>query len=476
MALVLMGSLNAQRKLKIEGNILTVDKPDDPQNGAVYEYLWWYGDGNYESGFSDTTTHIFYPGNMSRVTGGQYHTSLITTENYGTEGNPDLIIASHIPPLGNTTSNYTKRLDASNPSDFIRLSSFRKAVPDDTVFLIVTYGIPSTGMFVGSQTYEELILSIDFGQYSSKFEYVNKRNWNESFLVNHDIGYLGNNRWELTFDPLAAGEERTILLPFKYSGEEISGSFEYSASLEGKVSNDGGNSTIDFDGSEIGNMTFAESHDPNRTYVREKLTDCLAGGEELEYEVHFENTGKRHTKYVRIEMHLHEAHDLNEIEFIQLPRWFDEIIEHPIYESLTKTDKQAFYSIDEAKNSVVFEFHNLFLPGVGERMNSDPSRRTDFIKFKVKVKDDYVIGEPITAFANIFFDDNKPVLTNMVETTCPDPIDDNDELERIDKKEEDATFLGMGCWCWLVILSLLFVILFLFTLYIRRRRKNDKST
>lgn len=479
---VLTGALHAQRKLDISGNHLSVSPQDQPQNGAVYSYLWWFGDGSYKITEEDNTLHSFYP------YGSPYNTNLrnavpglITTENYGTEGNPDLIFAdSPIPINSGSTSDFPKILDPSDSSDFVRVNYFRNAVPGDTFFLIVTYGVPDLEMYT-ILSWTILDISLEEEETGlSPFEFIIDNDWNLSFLPHGETARLDSSNSSRIFidnhhngyNYFLGGHERTILLPVKYNGTLTKGTVKCIINFEFFVDSPNGTGGVENELNSA-SIKLAASHDPNQVQVSIDTTTCICGGQELYYEVQFENTGDGQTDYVRIEMQLDSAHDLNSLEMESLPRWFEDISEGEIlgYQpNYSGTGKDAYYHIDEANNRVIFEFHNIFLIGLLDTLTSDPSRAKDYISFKIKVKDGYVIGDPITAFASIFFDNNEPVVTNVVETTCPNPN------STAGINEDCNTFFVRICWdCWLWYGGILLVLILIIVFWVRWRRNQRRE-
>jgi hypothetical protein len=116
-----------------------------------YDYLWWFGDGGYAIKTqlkkpNPDTTHAYLTHSRSNTILGSnnspaYMTTLITTENYGHSGNPDLIHIgvpnSALIPRGIANTN-------NSTGPIVKVEKFRNAVPGDIFYLLVTYRIPSS--------------------------------------------------------------------------------------------------------------------------------------------------------------------------------------------------------------------------------------------------------------------------------------------------------------------------------------------
>lgn len=464
-----VGHSLAQREIVSSGNqLMHVHKPDSPRFPGNFTYLWWYGDGGYDITLTDSAEHNYHVNHLSKTgfLSGTYVTTLITTENYGTEGNPDLIDARQpISSAHDKTSNLPKFLDSSDASNFIRITNFRSVVPNDTFYLIVTYGVP----YLSSIDYLSAgAIRLSFPEESNNFKYISNNKLNESFLSHREeyLPSVGSHwyKWKLSVSEMHPGEEQTMLLPFLYTGSKTEDSLEVVVGFSYGYTNDNGGSFQEGSHLESASLKFAASHDPNSTQVSIDTTSCACGGQELEYEVQFENTGKGPTRYVRIEMQLDEAHDLSSVELTRFPREFSEITRKPI-EGIRMYNRgmDAFYQVDEVNNKVTFEFHGLILTGLLDTLLKDPARAKDYIRFKVQVKPNYVIGKAITASADIFFDTNEAVPTNEVETTCLSPVTDGGSYDGGGSKPKPIPSpchnTSCNCFPWIITSIILFLII-----------------
>jgi hypothetical protein len=73
-------------------------------------------------------------------------------------------------------------------------------------------------------------------------------------------------------------------------------------------------------------------------------------------------------------------------------------------------------------SDVQFIFNNINLP---DSTNDEPNSH-GFITFKIKPKDDVIVGYIISGVADIYFDFNPPIITNTATTEFVDNLGDND--------------------------------------------------
>jgi hypothetical protein len=177
---------------------------------------------------------------------------------------------------------------------------------------------------------------------------------------------------------------------------------------------------------------------------------------------------------VRIEVQLDDAHDLMDFDIVQLPDGFNftDIQEGKIqgYDWYLDEDKKknyekwsaAYYNRDLQKNTLTFEFYPVSLSGTGDRPHRSYSQ--DSIKFKIRIKDGYVIGDdPIEAYAKITFDRNPPIPTDTAYTTCVKPKCSSESA----CCPKEITYL-----VWIIVGIILIVILQILILWCLCRRRK----
>lgn len=454
-----------------------------------YDYLWWFGDGAYAIKTQLTwpnpnTSHRYLTHSELNTRLGPnnpnaYKTTLISTENYGHSGNPDLIHLDFTPTQ--TDDGFTTYLDNGN----IGVRKFRNAVPGDTFYLIVTYRLPKN--FDCLDSLGTASLDVSFNRERGNFEYVRLgvEELRNSFLPHREEfagGGNGSFSWNIPLIGMQKDEERTILLPFRYIGEldegtvDINFNFLYRGNgIEyAQVNIQPQSGPCSINESTSTSLNFAKSHDPNSIDVNiKKVVDCNIGGRELEYTVHFENTGDGVANYVQIEVHLEDAHDLSDLQITKLPKSLigipileEELVGYRTYSGNRNNNsyqRAARFKRDFQNNTITFEFYtsNLLL---GREANRHPSVSQDSIKFKIRIKDDYVIGDdPIAAYAIIVFDGNKAVGTNVVKTRCIRPA-------CITEKACCPKEISYLVWILVGIIVIVILLILMFWCLCRRRR------
>ncbi len=455
-----------------------------------YDYLWWFGDGAYAIKTKLTkptpnTTHKYLVRsglNSSLGSNNQnaYMTTLITTENYGHSGNPDLIHIG-VPNSPLILQGIANTNNSMGP--IVNVEKFRNAVPGDIFYLLVTYRLPQN--FDCLDTLTEGTIVVSFGAERDFFEYVKNADgvYDKSFLPHKERFSSASNgafSWKVPLYGMQKGEERTILLPFKYTGRIQNGRVDievnFRASKENKANYLATNKSCSINESTTTYLQFAKSHDPNSIAVNiESVEDCKVGGRELEYTVHFENIGDGPANYVKIEVQLEDAHDLSDLQITKLPKSVSgmsisegELVGYDTYLKNRINNWQvpaARFKRDFQNNTITFEFYtdNLLL---GRDANKHPSVSQDSIKFKIRIKDDYIIGDdPIVAYAIIVFDGNKAVGTNVAKTRCIRPA-------CITEKAccpKENTYL---VWILVGIIVIVILLILMFWCLCRRRRSQ----
>jgi uncharacterized repeat protein (TIGR01451 family) len=139
------------------------------------------------------------------------------------------------------------------------------------------------------------------------------------------------------------------------------------------------------------------SYDPNDKQGTRTLTPTqVVNGEFIDYTVRFQNTGTDTAFTVVIADTLANNLEANTLEMISAS--------HNARTSLKG-------------NIIYFEFLNILLPD----SNVNEPRSHGFVKFRVKPKNNLVLGNEIKNKAAIYFDYNAPVITNTVTTTIAIP-------------------------------------------------------
>jgi hypothetical protein len=145
------------------------------------------------------------------------------------------------------------------------------------------------------------------------------------------------------------------------------------------------------------------SYDPNDIQILEgdevHIDDA---DEDLHVLIRFQNTGTASAINVRVEHILDDKLDWTTMQ-------------------LQSLSHEGRVEITDGSD-VQFIFNNINLP---DSTNDEPNSH-GFITFKIKPKDDVIVGYIISGVADIYFDFNPPIITNTATTEFVDNLGDND--------------------------------------------------
>jgi len=149
----------------------------------------------------------------------------------------------------------------------------------------------------------------------------------------------------------------------------------------------------------IYDQIVVNSYDPNDKQVLQgEEIEIDEADEYLNYLIRFQNTGTASAINVRILDTLHPKLD---------------------YSTLRPVNASHNYRIEvNNENEVEFIFDGINLPD--ENTNEPASH--GFVAYKIKPKSDVAVGDFITGDANIYFDFNAPIITNMISTEIIDDL------------------------------------------------------
>ncbi len=161
-----------------------------------------------------------------------------------------------------------------------------------------------------------------------------------------------------------------------------------------------GDETMEDNTSEL-NQTVVNSYDPNDKTCLEgnTITPDLIG-EYVNYLIRFENTGTANAINVVVK-------DVIDITKFDISSLIVKDASHNLTTSITNTDE------------VRFSFENINLP-------FDDANNDGYIAFKIKTLNTLVEGDTFENDAQIFFDYNFPIQTNVAQTLIQSPLSTND--------------------------------------------------
>lgn len=411
--------------------------------GARFSHLWWSGDNAFSFAARPFHDHRS-PGTtaVAKMTD-------VVTESYGTGGPPPLtytfITAQNTTPLPKILGQDT----------IIYVQTYRNAVINDTLYMIITYANPISDLLF------DVKLTLNVGP--DAVVWTETLDKNGHFLPNGET-------WDPQDQTIDCGdmgplEERSILIPVKINSteeRELLMRVDYSHSYGGS----GTGSAVSF--YEV-SPTVARSHDPNVMLEHSDVnTQCDYRGGNIHYTVKFQNEGTGPTNYVRVECHFDDKVDLRSVTGITVPGCYrGNCVEKNSVAMGYVGSKKAIYSIDYSRRVLTIEMDHLILESIMDTNLRYIDRSRDQIEFDILVNDNYLFGPPVLSYSEIFFDKNGAIVTNLAETGCDAPIS-------LDKgggfQCEDSSVICKYKWYFLGGICLLLLVLFL--LLIRKRKKK----
>ncbi len=370
------------------------------QAGAFFSYLWWFGDNGFTFVPSPNYIHNYNYGGTS------CSMMAVVTENYGTGGPPP---APHVVQPVAVNGNPSAVLHHGNG---IYLQHFRNAVPNDTMYLILTYtNIVSPSPVSGFVEFDidpnlQLLTSM-FGTFPQ-------------MLPNGE--QLQQGLTSFKFSNLKQNEERSILVPVRVlaaANENVG--VKADLLIDGQNNNEGfvkGYNTYSIQ------PDVVTSHDPNVMIEQsDAASQCDYSGQPIDYTVKFQNSGEGPTRYVKVTCFLDDKVDLNTITDVTFPPIFQgsQIMQGNL-KGIDNAQNEAIWKIDHTNKTLTFEMHDLILRSTNDSSCQDLETTRAEVAFKINVKSNYIFGDPVVAYSEIIFDENDIIATDSVFTVCMDPL------------------------------------------------------
>ncbi len=215
-------------------------------------------------------------------------------------------------------------------------------------------------------------LTVDFGQYVIPL----------SATIPWDLEVGEDRRWVL--GDVAVGEAVTIYVTDSVStATPIDTDISITATLYGNEADcDGANNSITETAKAVGAI------DPNDILVSPE--GYIDAGTTLTYKIRFQNVGNTLVSTVRVE-------DQLPIEYLDMNTFVMGMVSHP-------------YRLDVEDGHMTWTFDNIDMP---DSLTNEPASH-GYIIFKVKTKEDLEDGVFIDNTAEIYFDNQDPIITNTV--------------------------------------------------------------
>jgi|GEM_PF-1997472 len=409
----------------------TVDNLADPTPSppGFYTQFWWFGD-NYFC-FNPEPKHIYASGF------GGNDVCAIHTPTYSTGGPPPL--AAPAPGgQGGTTTNPQPILA---PSESLRIQGYRNAVPDDTLYLIITYAAPQIG--TNTVGFVDVEIAAPFDQHLSYDPAIS----NASFTPNQEVKSPYELKWNMHHS--SNGNDRSFVIPLKVN-QSIEPFIGQTVPITANLFYDDGTSvykTLD--------LNISASHDPNSMYPSITYDDdCVMGGDTIIYRVNFQNIGDGPTGYVGVEVNLDPHLDIST---------FQELGFHMPLPQCNGSNKPC-YEIDRnaSQNKVTFHLNGVELEGLQSDTCTNIENTKGWLEFRIQVENNYHLGDDIVCQSEIVFDDNESMLTNEAITTCD---------EDLKVTEPDPT--PVSKCCYYLLLVIVFLLLVIAALLLRNRKQKQ---
>ena len=395
---------------------------------AFYTYLWEFGDGDYSK--QEEPKHYYKKGN--------YDARVEVTNNYD-DGKPPKTRPSHIAsneelnPINNEDH---KLFVAYNGA---RLLTNRDPIPNQKMDLIFSYGNDKDYVTNG-----KLYLFYNEKSFKNKnFELIDTRTYfneeeqdkEESFAVN-DKNITNNTVFtassENNFTLMAAdttkrenlllsiedakstysdfkvwkfknmqpGEQRNVFTTFETTPEMIKDTSAV-VTIRGIYVPDENSEMHKIVTKE---MEIVTSHDPNKMAVYNRLINYrLVRFQKMKYKIKFQNNGEGPANTIKLVTETPKMLDNTSLEVLDM---------YPKCPICPKNEvKYSCLDTIIAKDSLIFTFKNIYLPGTAQKNVSDKDSTKGFVKYRLKFAKDFhkITQRSKTA---IYFDKNPPIITN----------------------------------------------------------------
>lgn len=155
-------------------------------------------------------------------------------------------------------------------------------------------------------------------------------------------------------------------------------------------------------------VEIVASHDPNVIAVSDNRVNFrLLGSKKLDYKVRFQNNGEGPAGTVELKVEIPEGLDMAAMRPVE---WY------PVCPVCPKTPV-GYSCLDTAtsKNSLLFTFRNIYLPGSRQKDVGDRDSTKGYVKYRIEAGKD-MPKRSFRSRAKIIFDKNPPIYTNFTTT------------------------------------------------------------
>lgn len=156
-------------------------------------------------------------------------------------------------------------------------------------------------------------------------------------------------------------------------------------------------------------MEIVTSHDPNKMSSNAAIMNYrLVRLKTFKFKTRFQNDGEGPANTIRLETEIPEMFDPQTIKVV------DQYPECPI----CPDEREVTYSCLDTvfkKDMAIFTYKNIYLPGTQQKNVREKDSTKGFVKYTIKLKDDFHKKKTRTR-TSIYFDKNEPIVTNYATT------------------------------------------------------------
>ena len=156
-------------------------------------------------------------------------------------------------------------------------------------------------------------------------------------------------------------------------------------------------------------MEIVTSHDPNKMSSNAAIMNYrLVRLKTFKFKTRFQNDGEGPANTIRLETEIPKMFDPQTIKVV------DQYPECPI----CPDEREVTYSCLDTvfkKDLAIFTYKNIYLPGTQQKNVREKDSTKGFVKYTIKLKDDFHKKKTRTR-TSIYFDKNEPIVTNYATT------------------------------------------------------------
>jgi len=432
----------ADFKENISGNIVTFEPVLTPLRQiagapkAFWENYWEFGDGDYS--FQEKPTHTYKES-------GEYQVRLVATNNYddgdapGTR--PKMISVNGMDTASNQMEIQNEDHHLFSLYNGLRIKNNRDPKPNEEMELIVSYGneqkIPKNGklyLFFNDKKFDKKNFDLlDIRSYHNETEIMDqdevayhkkmsKQDWIQSTgittIINKNqivVDTLKQNLLEIIkdsknkyydykvwkIDDVQPNEENNVFFTLKTTPEMLK---DTSAILTIRSIYVPDRNEANYKMAEQ-EMEIVTSHDPNKMAVNDTwLNYRLVRFKNMKFKIRFQNNGEGPATNIKLNTILPKMFDKKSLKVLDM---------YPKVAICPDNKKVRYSCLDTVfyKDSISFQFKNIYLPGSNQKNVHEKDSTKGFVKYSVKFNKDFHKVKSVSQTA-IIFDKNPPIITN----------------------------------------------------------------